>query len=140
VSEKRLGQTTSQLSVETGCSDSWKDTIAIDAGTAAPARELWSAPVGPVRVCVYDRIGGEPPTGRLTSGHVITETSALTEALDTAGPASDCATRHTSFAVLTTDDQAAWAIVELDGCLRLQRPDHTLAQLDQRVADLVTTR
>lgn len=139
ISEERLSRTQSRTSAETGCPDSWKDTIAIDADQAqpAPARELWPVRTESLRVCVYgDITAGEIPTGELESGHV-TQARPLRDALEDAGPALPCATAHTRFAVLTTEPEGGWATVELDGCRRLQRPDNTLGQLDQHTTDLI---
>lgn len=142
VSETLEHTTQSQLSAETGCSDTWKDMIALDADHArpAPARPLWSEPVESILVCVYDRISGSTlPVGRLDTGQEVTgaPAAALRDALDAAGPAADCSTPHTRFAVLTPEGLADWAMAELDGCQRVRRPDGTLGQL---TTELIPTR
>ncbi len=126
-----------------GCADAWKDLIALDLGHArpAPARPSWSGPVTSLRVCVYDRIsGGDLPVGRLREGYLLrgTPASTLRAAFDAAGPADDCATAHTRFAVVQPPARSDWAVVELDGCRRLLRPDDTLGALDRDAVELIT--
>jgi hypothetical protein len=140
LSEVATGQAQSQNSADTGCSDSWKDLVALEERTArpGPARHLWSYPVSSVRVCVYDRIsGGDLPVGRLAGGRSLAAEDArlLLDALDGVGPAGACTAPHTRIAVV--HGGAQWAVAELDGCRRLLRPDHTLGQLDERVVALL---
>lgn len=135
LSETPVNQVQSQQSLDSGCSESWKDMLVIDADSATPgpAAPLWSTPVSTLRVCVYDTTGdGEPPVGQFASGHEVAgdAAKALLAALDEAGPADACSTPHTRFAVLTADGAAGWAMAELDGCRRLLRPDNTLGRLD----------
>jgi hypothetical protein len=145
VSEVRQGQLESPLADKTGCSDSWKDTIAIDAGHArpAPAHPLWPEQTSEFKVCVYDRISDDNiPVGQLSAGYPIAGEAATTlrANLDSAGPAANCSAEHTRFAVLRVAGQGNWATVELDGCLRVQRPDNSLGQLDQAVLSLIAQR
>ena len=143
LSETPVTQVRSQQSLDTGCSESWKDMLVIGADSAAPgpARPLWSTPVSAVRVCVYDTSrGGEPEVGQFVSGRTVAgdAAKALLTVLDQAGPATPCTASHTRFAVLTVDGAADWPTVELDGCHRLLRPDNTLGQLDDAISATLT--
>lgn len=125
VSETPMGQSQSQLSMNTGCSDSWKDLLALDGISYQPgpaAKALKGS--GQVRVCVFQ---SEGEIGKLVSGHNV-PAEQLTS-LDSAGPAAPCAAKHTRFATLT-GDSGGDAMVELDGCHRMIRSDQTLGQLD----------
>ena len=143
LSEVPLNQVQSQGSVDTGCSDSWKDELTIVGTDArpAPAKPASFTPTGSIRVCVYDRIsGGDLPVGQFSRAHTISgdAAAALVAALNNAGPAAACSAPHTRFAVLSSNGTASWATVELDGCRRLLRPDYTLGQLDEpTVAPLI---
>lgn len=127
--ETRLAQTQSQQATDTGCADDWKDGIAIGPPSPGPASP--SGLAGTIRVCVYSGIEGEgTPIGHLETGYTVPD--APQGALDTAGPAAPCDKPHTRFAVLTPEGtNGPWAEIELDGCLRLLRPNNTLGQLDQ---------
>lgn len=138
LAEAPVAQVRSPESVESGCSDSYKDVIALGhvgrAAPADPAHPLWPEPTpATVQVCVYGQISaGELPAGTLTRGHTLDgdAASGLLAALRTAGPAAQCSTPHTGFAVLTVPGFSQPALVELDGCHRLVRPDNSLGQLD----------
>jgi hypothetical protein len=134
LSEKRVRQLESQQSIDSGCSESWKDELVIEGerATPGPATPVWPTPSDALRVCVYDTGGAVEPVGRFASGRTITGDAArtLSEALDKAGPATTCATPHTRFAVVIRDGAAQRAVAELDGCRRLLRPNNTLGQLD----------
>lgn len=136
VAETPVARTQSQESVDTGCTDAWKDGIAI--GPPSPGPAAPSGLAGKIRVCVYGAIEGEgTPVGHLEGGHTASET--LVDVLDSAGPAAPCDKPHSRFAVLKPETgDAAWAEVELDGCLRVLRSNNTLGQLDQRAIDLLT--
>ncbi|MET0236170.1 MAG: hypothetical protein ABW224_16110 [Kibdelosporangium sp.] len=136
VSETPVKQVQSQQSVDTGCSDTWKDEIAIEAAglKPGPAAELWAAPPATVRVCVYDRITDQ--VGTFVAGKKIPGVQLT--ALDTAGPAVPCSAQHTRFATLIDENTQAWAVAELDGCLRLLRPDRSLGQLDRATVAALT--
>jgi hypothetical protein len=125
ISETPMAQGQSQLAIDTGCSGSWKDLLAIDGISykPGPATKVLRGP-GQVRVCVYQSDG---EVGELVAGHTVPAEQLTT--LDSAGPAAPCETKHTRFATLT-GDSGGDAMVELDGCHRLIRPDQTLGQLD----------
>jgi hypothetical protein len=136
LSEKQVNQVQSQESVDSGCAQQWKDMLRIDLGRARPAAAtgpLWPEPVSSIRVCVYgsDQASG----GKLAGTRTVTGSAAtaLAGALGGAGAAASCPADHTRFAVLTAAGTGSWAIAELDGCLRLLRPDGTLGQLDRDV-------
>jgi hypothetical protein len=126
VSETLVNQSQSQLSIDTGCSSAWKDLLAIDeiSYKPGPATKVMRA-TGQVRVCVFQ---SEGDIGKLVSGHTV-PAGQLTS-LDSAGPAAPCEAEHTRFATLTGDSGGGDAMVELDGCHRMIRPDQTLGQLD----------
>jgi hypothetical protein len=141
ISETEVGTVQSQKSTDSGCSDSFKDLVALERDRArpAPAHHLWTYPVNSVRVCGYDRIsGGELPVGQLATGRTLTPEAAkpLLDALDRVGPATDCTAGHTRIAVVHSQSESA--VAELDGCRRLLRPDHTLGQLDDPTLALLT--
>ena len=79
-----------------------------------------------LRVCVYDADPGADPVGQFTSGRTLTgdAATALSDALHRAGPAIDCSTPHSRFAVVTLERADQWAVAALDGCRRLLRPDN----------------
>jgi hypothetical protein len=140
VAETRVSQVESETAVTVGCDDSWKDAAVIQDTRPAPATPAWPGQQGDIRVCVFTVTDG---IGELDSGFRLTgrEASALRAALDAAGPAAACDERHTRFAILTPANDVpngAMATVELDGCLRVQRPDHTLGQLDGSVVAMLT--
>lgn len=142
VSETQIGQAQSQLSIDTGCSDSWKDMVTIEADRAqpAPATPLWSTPDDTLRVCLYDLTGTQTsPAGTLRAGRVVdgTVAAALVAALDRTGAATACSAPHTRFAVVS-GPSGAEAVAELDGCRRLLRPDTTLGQLDEATVVAIT--
>jgi hypothetical protein len=123
VSETLIRQIQSQGSIDTGCSDSWKDLLAIDGISYKPgpaAKVMRSSE--PVLVCVY-RSEGE--VGKLVAGHKIPAEQLAT--LDNVGPAVPCEAKHSTYAVLSGGTEA---LIELDGCRRMIRPDQTLGQLD----------
>jgi hypothetical protein len=145
VSETQLGQGRSARPDENGCPDRFKDLIAIDPiprSQPAPASPLWPGAEGDLRACVYERVASpdQTPTGTLTVGFPISGDAAATlrAALDNAGPAAACAAEHSKFAVLTVGGKANWATVELDGCLRVLRPDNTFGQLDAATVALIS--
>lgn len=142
VSETPAGQVQSQQSIDTGCSDTYKDmiTISADRATPAPARRLWPGSPGPLRVCTYDPMPGKDvPGGQLRTARTLDAgaTADLVAALDKAGPAAACSTPHSRFAVFAPAGSNNWAMAELDGCHRLLRPDYSLGQLDDRVVALL---
>jgi hypothetical protein len=92
---------------------------------------MWPDPVDRLQVCAYAASGD---IGRLSNGFSLTgpEVSALRSALDTAGPAGECDKPHTKFAVVLPP-KGGVVTVELDGCLRFQRSNNTLGQLNKDV-------
>lgn len=132
VSETPVHQSQSQLSLETGCPDSWKDLLAIDGLSykPGPAAKIWPGPAQ-VRVCVYQSVSD---AGKLVSGRSVPVEQL--PALDSAGPAAPCKARHTGFATLASENRDAW--IELDGCHRMIRPDQSLGQLDAATVATLT--
>lgn len=127
-----------------GSCEAWKDMVAIEEGGAKPAM---TGPVLPpaaaLSVCVYrseyppgwvagsqNAVNGIPVGGRPLTGD---EARRLGTLLATASPAAPCTVPHTSFAVVSLGTGES-LYAELDGCLRVLTPDHTLRQGN---ADLV---
>jgi hypothetical protein len=123
---------------EAGCSTEWKDEIALGGAKPGPATALWPEPVDALKVCVYNV--DKPQVGSLESGRVVEgeRSQALRDALAEAGPAGPCTSEHTRFAVLHPKGKATWATIELDGCLRVLRPNQTLGQVNELVTGLLT--
>lgn len=108
----------SQLSVDTGCSDSYKDVLAIEAGeTPRTASPPHPRPVAAgALACTYD-VASDLPEGRLRSGRQLTddEVARLDRGLATATVDATCTrTGHTAFAVVSTSGSGV--VVALDGC------------------------
>ncbi|MFL6123417.1 hypothetical protein [Actinophytocola sp.] len=140
VTETRVRPVESQLSVDTGCAEYWKDLIAILGPTAepSPAQPRRSVQGSDIHVCVY-RADGD--TGQLESGSWVTgrDASALRTTMEAAGPAARCDKPHTRFAVLLDSSaNSGMPAVELDGCFRFQRPDQSLGQLDAAAVAVLT--
>jgi hypothetical protein len=143
LSETPVNQVRSPKSSQSGCSDSWKDMIAIELGSArpGPAKPESPKPTDPILVCIYGQISGDQvPVGQLVTGHTITgdPAAALYAELAKAGPPATCSTPHTRFAVLIAPPTGSWATVELDGCRRMLRTDNTLVQLDEGTITALT--
>lgn len=127
---KMLKQLTSSLAAKSGCPQSWKDEF--DLGrTAKAGRTGWPA-AATIQVCAY-RVAtpaGPIPVGDLTAARTLTGSAArtLVTALNHAPAATTCTVWNSRFAVLRSDSGQP-AVVELDGCHRLLRPDDSLGQL-----------
>jgi hypothetical protein len=136
VTETRLHQVKSRQSQDSDCSDTWKDELAMGVvgNRPGPAAKLWPEPSAQIRACVYQAAGD---VGNLVSVHTVPADRLA--ALDNAGPGTtSCQLSHTKFAVLRSAGSGAWAVVELDGCYRLVRPDRSLGQLDASTAEAIT--
>jgi hypothetical protein len=135
ISVTPMRQLQSQPAIDSGCSSSFKDMLAITPprNTSGPVRLPWPAPVTTLHVCIYSHIsGGAIPVGQFDSGAVLTGTglTKVLTALTGATPAAPCTTPHSRYAVLT-DPHSGWAIVELDGCRRFVLANGTIeGQLD----------
>ena len=143
VTTTKVRQLRSEAAMVAGCSP-WKDMVAIEEQAAKPA--TGGAVVPPdasVSVCVYRSeyppgwvagsqyaVNGIPVGGRPLTADEATRLGTL---LATAGPAAPCTVPHTSFAVVFFG-KGDPLYAELDGCLRVLTPDHTLRQGN---ADLV---
>lgn len=131
-------QTRTELELTTGCPAGYKDMIAFEDAYhhPGPAGPLWPRPARRLQICLFGHVRpGNIPVGYLTSARIIHGPAAhrLVTTLDTAGPARPCDAPHTRFALvaLARGEPSGVALVELDGCHRMLRPDgHTLAQLD----------
>ncbi|TWP46879.1 hypothetical protein FKR81_34290 [Lentzea tibetensis] len=140
IAETPVVQVQSQQSMDAGCSESYKDLIAIEASSAepGPATPIWRTAVGAIGVCVYET---QQEVGKFVAGHTIRDDAAksLLAALDNAVPAAVCTAQHTKFALLSVPGEATSVVVELDGCRRLLRPDQTVGQLDESVIAMIRT-
>jgi hypothetical protein len=105
-----------------GCSQDWKNMVAIDAPTARPGRGADLAG-DEIRVCVY-RVGAD--AGEFVRGGLVRpgeRRTAIGRALTEAGPAGACARTAGRFAVLRpTKTNTGEVYVELDGCRRVLLP------------------
>jgi hypothetical protein len=132
VSSTPIRQVESALAQQSGCSQGWKDLINVEAGSASPAGPAnpWPSPPTLVRVCVYTAAqggdGGNLRFGRLLSE---TQTTQLLQAILGSPRAGACSRTHTQFALVlpAKPDGEPW-YVEIDGCQRVLRPNHTLGQ------------
>ena len=118
--EKRqpIRRVTSQLALDTGCAQEWKDVLAIEADLRRPVPTAAPTPLpAPVRACIYEVVGDG--AGRLTAGRTLSpdEQDAVNAALAQARADSDCRRDgHHRFAVLLPADQSEPTYVALDGC------------------------
>ena len=114
---------TSQESLDTQCSDSWKDMLAVEEGFGSPAqRSAVPDPLRePTRLCLYrvqkdaqgDRIGHLTTGRELTPGQVRQVNAEL--ARSTADPS--CGRHdHTMFALLSSAGGSDGTLVAVDGC------------------------
>ncbi|BCJ74486.1 hypothetical protein CS0771_40300 [Catellatospora sp. IY07-71] len=107
-----------------GCSESYKDVIAIQDTTESSPRSGTPKPFpsGPVRVCVYEVAQGRDAVGEFSHGTVLPEDrrGAIEQALLAAGPPKPCNEHASRFAVVHSvsgfDPQH---YVELGGCHRI---------------------
>jgi hypothetical protein len=145
ISRMPIRQVESELAPQTGCSQSWKDVISIEASStsspsssAGPARQ-WPSPSTMVRVCSYLTSPGDD-SGQLAAGRLLnrTETGMLERVIPGLRPAVACSAKHTRFAVVNPVQATGepW-YVELDGCHRVLRADHTLVQATAEVLRLL---
>jgi hypothetical protein len=127
LSETPLNQIQVPQAAATACRNPSKDLIAVETqAQPGPAKQVFSVVTKDVTICVYQSDGA---AGKLISGRTIGD-GALVESLDKAGPAAACAAAHTRFATVSPADGSNGVMVELDGCHRMLRADHTLGQLD----------
>ena len=143
VKATRLYQEESQQSIDTGCGQMWTDlNDEMLTGRPAAARPAWRKVPESVLVCLWQPQGSDQP--RLLAARTVVgaELAGLLARLDRlpAGKVA-CTMPHHRFALIeyVRDggfDSAAYA--ELDGCRRILRPDHTLGELDQATAELIT--
>lgn len=137
VEETQVEQLQSQQSIDVGCDGTAKDVIALTGNDVkpGPATPSWQAPFSAIGICVYDS------AGKFVKGDTVRDEAAkaLGAMLDAVGPAAECTTQHTMFAVLTVPS-AASVHLELDGCRRLLRANNTFGQLDETTLHLVRTK
>jgi hypothetical protein len=140
LSTEPISQVRGQAAVDAGCTQQWKDQLAIG-GTpihAGRPTALWPTPPTTIRVCEYQRQHGAAavPVGDFRSGHMITGSAAtgLARALAQTTPAAPCTATNTRFAILFGQGTSA-VFVELDGCLRMQAPTGTVSQVPRSIVD-----
>jgi hypothetical protein len=125
VSETKEAQGRSQLSIDTGCGDTFKDMLWVEehgGGTHLPTGDPRPVAAG-AHVCRYDVKADKDGfrNGELTSGETLSagELSKVNEELAKSVPDQSCSlSEHTRFATLT--DKGSWTQVALDGCALLQ--------------------
>lgn len=118
VEERRpVAQVRSQLAVDTGCAQEWKDVLAIEAADSHPVPTVAPTSLsGTVRACGYDVVGDW--VGRLSAGRILSpdELKSVNAALAQARPDADCRRDgHRRFVVLLPVDGEP-TYVALDGC------------------------
>jgi hypothetical protein len=145
VATTRMHQEQSQKSIDTGCGQMWTDGLGdevLASDKPAAARRLWQKKPDSLLICLWrSRTTGYPEllSAGTVSGFRLTALLARLDALPAARP---CTARHTTFAVIQYVRRGwydAGAYVELDGCRRIERPDHTLGRADPTTAELLTT-
>lgn len=129
--EQKISQLQTQPEVDSGCPSAYKDVFEIPVySTPTPWSEVRAPAVsGPLKACVYTvPSGGTPITDtRFSKGATLdsTQEAAVTRALadiDGTTPAPACSTTATRFAEFTGLGLDG-AVVELDGCHRIQWPN-----------------
>jgi hypothetical protein len=131
----------SPLSQQSGCSQRWKDVVTVEAGSATPAGPAnpWPSPPSQVRVCVYPS-GNGSDGGDLVAGRLLdkAQTIGLLRVMFGSPIARACSARHNQYAVvLPAQPQGEPWYVELDGCQRVLRPNHTLGQATDELLTLL---
>lgn len=123
VADVRMRQVQSQQSIDTGCSQQWKDMLSELArdSTAAPSGAPSPMPAGPAKVCRYtvqvDAQGSR--VGELVSAQQLDaeRVQAINTALAAARPDATCRRdEHHSFAVVTISTGGDELYAALDGC------------------------
>jgi hypothetical protein len=121
ISATRLRQTTTQLAIDSNCSDQYKDMLSIEAEMGDPGQSAaHPQPISnPSRMCVYSvrPDQGDLPVGQLTSSRAFTpaQVDAINAALANAVVDDSCSRQgHRLFAVI--DGGRGQTVVALDGC------------------------
>ncbi|MGZ4571863.1 MAG: hypothetical protein ACXVXU_13410 [Blastococcus sp.] len=123
ITARRVRQVTSQLSLTSGCSDQYKDMLAIEEESGGP-RHVWRAPrpVGAgAELCVY-RVTADAQgirLGQLASARRLTpaDLDRIDTALTTATADTSCTRhQHTRFALLQGGRGGFETLVAVDGC------------------------
>ncbi len=145
LSETPTSQVVTQKSADSGCPDAYKDLTTFDNVVShdAPVGPVWADPVSALRVCIYASPGNEPGrAGKLMTTRVVDGDAAktLVAQFNEAPPAVTCDLPHTSFATVSPMRTPNAVQIELDGCLRMVRPDNTLVQLNEGVVAALTAR
>lgn len=123
VKTRVLREVESAAAAAAGCSQTWKDVIAIEtANSGIPAGPAGHAPLlaaKHVYLCVYRAADSN---GNFDHGRILPsdQLALVRQALSTAGPARKCSTSASRFALLESTDYAYGEVyVELDGCYRI---------------------
>ncbi|MEU5567861.1 hypothetical protein [Micromonospora musae] len=147
VSTRTVAELVSAEAAAAGCSQEWKDVIALETtvNPGAPREALPEPlPTGrQIRLCVYGVRKSEPGTGNFVHGTVLPPQrgAAIGRALREVGPVAVCTEQASRFALLwATTGEDPQTYVELDGCHRVMvvRVDGSvLAQGDAALAKLI---
>ncbi len=126
VREDRVVQVSSQLALDSGCAQQWKDMLRVeasmDAAPPATGSRPTPMPAGPARACVYEvdpASLGEVPDGDLVGARTLDarQVQAWDDALAAAHPDAACARDdHHRFAVIMPVVGGDETYVALDGC------------------------
>jgi hypothetical protein len=141
----RMHQEQSQPSIDTGCGQMWTDAFTHDVlvgSKPAAARRLFGKVPDALRICLWQ----VKPVGypQLVSANTVTGAGlgTLLAALDGLPAAQSCTATHSRFVVIEYI-RKHWfdgpVYAEVDGCRRIQRPDHTLGRIDDATVRLLTT-
>ncbi|MET7750404.1 hypothetical protein [Micromonospora sp. NPDC005367] len=154
VSTRTVAELVSAEAAAAGCSQGWKDMIAVETtmNPDAPRRALPEPlPAGrQIRLCVYELSKNDPGTGNFVHGTVLPpeRQTAIGQALRQAGPVAVCTEQSRRFALLwPTSGEDPQTYVELDGCHRImvvggvRSPGGpVMAQGDAALAELIERR
>jgi hypothetical protein len=151
VAARTVAEVESAEAAATGCSQHWKEVIAVEAtrNPHPPRRALPEPfPAGhQIRLCVYEVSKSEQGTGNFVHGTVLPadRRTAIGRALRAAGPVASCSGPASRFALLwPTSGGDPETYVELDGCRRvmvvggvLYPGGPVMAQGDAALAELI---
>lgn len=154
VSTRVVAELVSAGAAAAGCSQQWKDMIAVETTmNPSPPRKALPEPFPAgrqIRLCVYELLKSDPGTGNFVHGTVLPpeRRTAIGQALRGAGPVAACTEQASRFALLrSTSGGDPQTYVELDGCHRImvvggvRPPGRTvMAQGDAALAELIDKR
>ncbi len=144
VATRTIAEITSAEAANSGCSQSWKDVIAIEttSGPGLRSGKPEPFPAGPVRLCVFE-VSQEKGDGEFAYGTVLPEDRRvpIEQALLKAGQPEPCNVHASRFALVWSASGAdPLTYVELGGCHRIMSTGiggTVLAQGDAALAALL---